>query len=677
MLLVSLVLSLSAILVFETIRRDSYTSYAQLYASGEVQVGVANLFSEESQTYYGTQIELLKSARLQNAAFERIGYVPKANEKRPVLEVVRPQNTSILEVQVTAADPMVAQRFLQALIDEYLSYKKETRRSTSEDVVASLTDQLAEKEKDLKAGQEKWTQFERSNNVAVLEEESKSAGLYLSDLSLQLAKLKLESGLLAAGYNPAAIATMSTNAVVSASQTNVAGADEYSGVAGTLLDVPGNSEVSASDAGLQAAKVDLEVLRAQQNQALADHGEAAARRMDDSITNQEQRVAILENQNVEDRKVVLDQLQKRVSAIQASIPIWEEKVLDLNERLAESGRIKNDIAREQAYYDHLLATLQNVDLSRNVQPERLSVLQPPTAGVPVVRYLAIRIFLAVAFGLAFGLGIVFCWYLLDDRFVSVRDVREQFGEVILGLVPRVKVPREKPEQALLQTNDSRLAYVESFRHLRSALLLSSGRDKRPQVLLFTGAAPAEGKTTIAMNLARVLAVSGLRIVVVDADSRNGQMHRLFGNPNDIGLLDYLRGDADIGAVAHQTSVPGLEFVPIGTRPDEADGAFLRPGLEKLLEKLKDGRDFVILDGPPILAADDASLLVPHTDMVLTVVRPFFSRSCQVRRTLDMLYQRQAREVAIIFNQARKDDLSGHYAEQSQRLPARNGAVIKN
>src|SRR5579885_1775707 len=87
-LLVALVLSLSAILIFETIRRDSYTSYAQLYASGEVQVGVANLFSEESQTYYGTQIELLKSARLQNAAFERIGYVPKANEKRPVLEVV-------------------------------------------------------------------------------------------------------------------------------------------------------------------------------------------------------------------------------------------------------------------------------------------------------------------------------------------------------------------------------------------------------------------------------------------------------------------------------------------------------------------------------------------------------------------------------------------------------------
>ena len=659
--LICVTLAFGGILTLETIHPNTYTSYAQLYASGEVQLGVANLFNEESQTYYGTQIELLKSARLKTAALQRLGDTFKAGDKLPVLEVVRPQNTALLEIQATGPDPALAQRFLQALIDEYLDYKKETRRSTSEDIVASLSDQLAEKEKDLKTEQEKWADFERSNNVAVLDEESKSAGLYLSDLNLQLAKLKLDSGLLAASLNAATTSETVSNQPASATATNSPATAE--GNTAEMAGASGGVQTSATEASLQSAKVDLAVLRAQQERALAEHGKAAAHSMSDSVTNMEQRVAILEKQDLEDKKVALTQLQRRISAIETSIPVWEQKVFSLNERMAESGRLKNNIAREQTYYDHLLATLQNVDLSRNVQPERLSVLQAPTTASPVLRNFPLRVALALVFGLAAGLGLVFCWYLFDDRIVSVRDVKEQFGEPVLGMVPQIKVARAKPEQALLEINDPRLAYAESFRHLRSALLLSSSTEKRPQTLLITGAAPAEGKTTIAMNLARVIAASGLRVVVVDADSRNGRMHLLFGNPNEAGLLDFLRGEAEAGAVVHPTSQPGLAFVPIGTRPEELDGMFLRPGLEKLLEELKSGHDFVILDGPPVLSADDAGLLVPHADAVLMVVRPFLSGSLLIRQTLDMLYQRQAKQVGIIFNQARKDDLAGHYAKR--------------
>jgi capsular exopolysaccharide synthesis family protein len=422
--------------------------------------------------------------------------------------------------------------------------------------------------------------------------------------------------------------------------------------------------------------VDLAIARTQRDQVLADRGEMAAHHLSESVTNLQQRVAVLEKQNWEDRKNSLDQLEKRIAAIAAAIPAWETKVLDLNERLAEGQRLKNNIQREQGYYDHLLGTLQNVDLGRNVQQERISVLQPSSPGAPAKRLLAIRVVVAVVFGVAIGLGLVFGWYLLDDRFVSVRDIKDQFGEVVLGLVPQIKIPRSQPEQALLQANDPRLAYAESFRHLRSALLLSPGGEKRPQILLFTGAAPAEGKTTVAMNLARVLAASGLRVALMDADPFNGRMHQLFGTQSEIGLLDYLRGEAVATAVVHATSVPGLEVIPIGTRSDETDGLFLRPDLEKLLEELKAGRDFLILDGPPILSADNAALLVPHADTVVLVVRPFFSGSHQVRQTLDMLYQRQAKQVTIVFNRARQDDLAGFYAQYGSTRAAKNGAVTK-
>ena len=83
---------------------------------------------------------------------------------------------------------------------------------------------------------------------------------------------------------------------------------------------------------------------------------------------------------------------------------------------------------------------------------------------------------------------------------------------------------------------------------------------------------------------------------------------------------------------------------------------------------------MILDGAPILASDDAALLVPQSDLVILVARPFYTRSRLVRQALDMLYQRQAKQVAIILNRARADDLAGHYAQNGYARPEGNGKV---
>ena len=146
--LVCLVLTLGSVITYETIRSETYDSYAQLLL-GDVQVNVANVFTEDSLNYYGTQIELLKSPRLQYAAYDAAGQgAAAASGKNLVkLDVERPLNTSILQLQASSADPVLAQRFLQALIDEYRSFKKDTRNSTSEELVGSLNEQLNQQKK--------------------------------------------------------------------------------------------------------------------------------------------------------------------------------------------------------------------------------------------------------------------------------------------------------------------------------------------------------------------------------------------------------------------------------------------------------------------------------------------------------------------------------------------------
>jgi Mrp family chromosome partitioning ATPase/uncharacterized protein involved in exopolysaccharide biosynthesis len=659
-------LSVGTVLTYETVRSERYVSSAELYLSGESQVMVPNMFTEDSMNYFGTQIELLKSFRLQNAVFEALGVKLKPDAKSPVdVDVFQPLKTSILVVKTSGSDPDLTQRFLQGLIQEYLSYKKDTRRSSSEDLLLSVNEQVAKKDKELQTEQDKWADFAKSNNVAVLEEEAKSAGLYLAQLNLDLAKLRLDCTLLEQGLSPATTASL----------TNVA-ASTLSGTNGIIGALGSNSFLTGSDAVLKSVRVELAVRRAERDELLKERGEIAVRRLSDEVAHLEKTVSFLEEQNLTQKRVELQENQKRIAAIESTIPSWEMKVLSLNDRLSQSQRYKNNIQREQGYYDHLLTTLQNVDLGKNIQQERLSVLQTATSARPVKRYLAIRIILAVLAGLFMSLGLVFGWYLLDDRFVSVRDIQDQFGEKILGLVPQIRIPRSKPERAVLQANDGRLAYAESYRHLRSALLLSSLGERRPQTLLFTGVAPAEGKTTVAVNLARLLARSGLRVALVDADVHGGGIKRLLAAQDQAGVLDYLRGEVEAKAILHRADdVAGLTFVPAGSHTDHAEGLFLRPRLAELMTELRVDQDFVILDGGPILASDDVALLVPHADAVVMVMRPFYTRSRLVRQALDMLYQRQARQVTIILNRARKDDLNGHYARNGLPQPSNNGAPL--
>jgi capsular exopolysaccharide synthesis family protein len=680
--LISAAVALGGTIVLETLKSPSYTSFAELYTAGEVQLGVASMFSEESGTYYGTQIELLKSGRLQNGALERMRYTPKPGEKLPTLEVVRPQGTSLLQVRATGTEATQTQRYLQALIDEYLAFKKQTRRSTSEDIVASLSEQVSAKEKDLKAEQEKLTEFQRSNNLTVLQEDSRSAGFYLSDLDLQMFKLRLDCSLLAEGQDPmspgaAASVPASTNQMTGTGTNEAEQVEgDPSGMAKALADLQGNAQFGSVDSALRSAKLDLSILRAKHDQAVAQEKNGLAIHLEIEITNAEYLAASLEKQAQEERKATIEQIQRRIAAIEASLPVSKAKMQEVNERFAEGDRLKNNVFREQAYYDHLLGMLQNADLGMNVQPETVSVLQPPTTPSSAERSLPLRIVMGLVFGLAVGLGIVFVWYLFDDRFVSFHDIKDQFGETFLGLVPQIKLPKENPQAALLENGDARPMYVESYRHLRSALLLSDFGEGRPQTILFTSASPAEGKTTIAINLARLLARSGLRVVLVDADGQGGGMRRLLGNKEDAGVLDYLRGETPAKAIVYPTELESLSLVPGGTHEDRSEGLFLRPKLGELIQELRQHADFVILDGAPILASDAAALLVPYADMVVLVTRPFYTRSRLVRQALDMLYQRQAKHVSIILNRARADDLAGHYAMNGINRTHSNGTLAK-
>jgi capsular exopolysaccharide synthesis family protein len=173
------------------------------------------------------------------------------------------------------------------------------------------------------------------------------------------------------------------------------------------------------------------------------------------------------------------------------------------------------------------------------------------------------------------------------------------------------VPRYENENDSLAT--------EAYQNLRTALLFAR-RDERGQVVLVTGTAPQEGKTTTIVNLARLLAGSGEKTVVVDCDLRRAQMHLRLGVPREPGFTDFFVRHEPVSALLRPTSLANLFVLTAGPLPPNPPALLARKSLGTLLADLKGEFEWVLIDSPPLASVTDALLLARHADHTVLVIQ---------------------------------------------------------
>jgi capsular exopolysaccharide synthesis family protein len=199
-----------------------------------------------------------------------------------------------------------------------------------------------------------------------------------------------------------------------------------------------------------------------------------------------------------------------------------------------------------------------------------------------------------------------------------RDAVGTAGQVsaALHLSPLGEIPEVRGQAGLSLANQAG-ATAEALRMLRHNLLSLSSPWK---VLLVASALPREGRSTVAVNLAALLARAGRRVILVDANLRNPALHTAFGLGNARGLSDLLSGGGDADALAQATSVPGLRVLTSGPLPDDPTCLLEKPELAALMESLRAANDAVILDVPGTLGLADAPAMARHADGIIMVVQ---------------------------------------------------------
>ncbi len=199
----------------------------------------------------------------------------------------------------------------------------------------------------------------------------------------------------------------------------------------------------------------------------------------------------------------------------------------------------------------------------------------------------------------------------------IRSIRSavEFGKRIAGLDRAAQDGREKPRPKIeLITWEKQFSlFAECFRTTAASLLFSEHGGTTPQAIVVTSANPQDGKSTIASNLAVALAETQRRVLIIDADLRRPDLHRIFKIENRWGLIDILQGDIEIreypsDMLARETAVPNVHLLTTGTANRSIIHLLNSTRLPELIQRLRQHYDLVVIYPHPVLQIADAPFL---------------------------------------------------------------------
>jgi polysaccharide biosynthesis transport protein len=283
------------------------------------------------------------------------------------------------------------------------------------------------------------------------------------------------------------------------------------------------------------------------------------------------------------------------------------------------------------------------------------------------------ILIAFVLSLIAGVGLAFLLDFLDDTIKSVDDVDRYINLPALALIPAVRNDRMRlrggeaapadpnTTTALAMVKDVRSPIAESYRHLRTSLLLSSA-GTAPRTILVTSSQPSEGKTTTAINTAFTLAQTGAEVLIIDCDLRRPRLHVHFNISNARGLTNCLSGEAsEIDSVVQSYEhLPNLKLLPSGPIPPNPAELLGSEEMRKLLVSLSEKFTHVIVDSPPAISFTDASILSTFVDGVILVVHGGRSSRAVVRRAKQQLLDIGAHIFGVVLNNVRVEKTQDYY-----------------
>jgi len=332
--------------------------------------------------------------------------------------------------------------------------------------------------------------------------------------------------------------------------------------------------------------------------------------------------------------------------------------------------LQREFEQNRTLYDGLEQRLRTAEVQAGLEALEVDVVDqalPPVS--PTMRPPSSIILSTTVFYLMGGIVIAFILEGLDTGLHNIQEIETVMEMPSLAIIPQARrasveqmAAMSTPERNIHVLTQPKSQFTEAFRALRTSLLLATA-GQPPKFILFTSAMPSEGKTTMATNLACILAQSGVRVMLLDADLRRSNIHHRFGLTGKLGLTTVLAGTSTLEeAVQHVPEAPNLDILPSGPVPPFPTEMLSSEAMLALMERLGKTYTHIVIDSPPVLSVTDAVVMGRMVDAVVLVVRHGKESKNVMRRARDILARSGAPMAGLVLNavDVNSPDYYGYY-----------------
>ena len=402
-------------------------------------------------------------------------------------------------------------------------------------------------------------------------------------------------------------------------------------------------------------------------------------------------ISALENPQTPELRSELEQKKARLEQVLLLQPLYEQSYTDLVVYGTQVDAAKSPANSQLAllttsrslYQQIYQSVLSNLETVRMAGMENTpSVVLIETAVVPekpIRPRKLLNTALAGMVGLMLTTGVLVIREYLDNSVKTSDDIEQLLGLTTIGYITEM-YKNGADALGVYVLEQPRSPVSEAFRSLRTNIEFSA-IDKPIKTILVTSPEPQTGKTTIAANVAVIFAQKGRRVLLLDADLRQPNVHRVMKLQNRVGLTDLLLENQSMQDVIHKIDgSESLTVVTSGSLPPNPAELLGSARMERILGDLGENMDIVVIDSPPSIVAD-AQVLAAKVDAVLLVIQPGSTQKDIAKATIEILKRANARIIGIVINRISRDKgdyySRYHYQDYHYTSPGEDNQGTRN
>lgn len=633
---------------------------------------------------YDTQLEILQSPELLSGIVEQVQVdYPSFTLSRLTegLEIERQDATKIIGVTYVDDEPALVQRVADEVSRTFQQYSLEQRKTRIGEGVRFIESQLPELQARVSSLQQELQQLQQSNNIvdpesegARITEQLTNAVTLQQDTEIALREQQtlyqsIQRQLELTPNEAIAASALSEDPVYQELLTQLQAIESEIAVESARF-----SSNSPPVQALARERENVAALLEEQAQRVVGPQMAAAtsnpqvRAFHNSIRQgltQQMVDAANQIQALETRRQGAAQVRSSLEQQLEQFPTIARQYNDIQRRLDLATRTLDQLLTQRE--------LLRVEAAQNEVPWEL-IAEPavPTDEngdfVPEPRDLKLLV-LGVGAGLVSGL---IAAYLLDralDVFHSTEELQESIDQPLLGIIPFSNAVAQSNQQGWITPQEiasheraNASQFLESFSELYASVRYISD-DPPIKSIVIASPQSEDGKSTIALNLARVIASSDKRVLLVDANLRRPQIHILANVPNAKGLGDILSNDIDpLSVIQRSPTLGNLFILTAGTVTSNSPKMMASTRMETLSNRLNAEFDYVIYDTPHLLGIMDAIFLSAYTDGIIMTVSQKRTKRSAVAQALGELDKYSIPTLGVVFNRVRQKQNLDSYGE---------------